>query len=471
MTEAYHISGFILLILLGLNSVLFVICNRPSFSPMRRRPSPAAPRRRGGMAARDGNFVSIHLAVHDEPADVVIATLAALRNLHHPRFEVVVIDNNTPSPATWRPVRDYCRCDPRLRFYHFSGVKGAKAGALNIALKLMDPAADYVAVVDADYQVIPEFLDIAVDACENGNSDFVQFPQAYRGTEAAAAIDRELSDYFAVFSSRASNVGAMLPTGTLSLIRTAVLRSVGGWPTSSITEDAEIGMRMWRMGATGRYVDQVVGRGMLPLDLHGLRCQRYRWAAGNARTLIHHLRAGVRNWPVHGRWAVIAQLTAWIGFGAAPLLALVAAFAIQPAGPAAGQVWQWVETLAAINLLAVLLALVVTAFARGRPETLPVKLALFWTSSFAWLPQLWHSATPFLRTPKGGARLSSSLSLETTLSVIALVVALGYLRIGHVFTGLVLAGSASTLLVSPLVDRALRQAGLAQTPCAGQVAG
>jgi cellulose synthase/poly-beta-1,6-N-acetylglucosamine synthase-like glycosyltransferase len=470
MIAAYHIAGLIFLVILGLNSAFFLICNRPSLSGMRDRIAPAAPRLPGSVAPPRA-FVSIHLAVHDEPAEIVIATLEALRNLHYPQFEVVVIDNNTPSPATWRPVRDYCRSDPRLRFYHFSGVKGAKAGALNIALRLMDPAADYVAVVDADYQVIPAFLDIAVETCQSSGSDFVQFPQAYRGTDHASAIDRELSDYFAVFSSRASNVGAMLPTGTLSLIRTAVLRAVGGWPTSSITEDAEIGMRMWRMGATGRYVDRVVGRGMLPLDLHGLRRQRYRWAAGNARTLIHHLRAGVRTWPEHGRWAVIAQLTAWIGFGAAPLLSLLAAFAIQPAAAAAGPVWRWVEALAAINLLAVLLALVVTAFARGRPETLPVKLALFWTSSFAWLPQLWHSATPFLRTPKGGARASSSLSLETTLSVIALIVAAGYFGIGHVFTGLVLAASASTLLVAPLVDRALRRASLRPTMTAGQSAG
>jgi len=451
-----------------LNAAFFLVCNWPAFSSMRNCRTPALPRVPETRAHVRDRLVSIHLAVHDEPADVVIATLAALRNLRYPRFEVVVIDNNTPSPATWRPVSDYCSTDSRLRFYHFSGVEGAKAGALNIALDVMDPAADYVAVVDADYQVNADFLDIAVDACEGHGDDFVQFPQAYRATPAASAIDRELSDYFAVFSRRASNLGAMLPTGTLSLIRTATLRLVGGWPTCSVTEDAEIGMRMWRMGATGRYVDRVVGRGMLPLDLNGLRRQRYRWAAGNARTLINHLHAGVADWPEHGRWAVIAQLTAWIGFGAAPLLCLVAAFGVQAAGPVASPVWRWVEQIAGINQFAVLLALAVTAFVRGRPETLPVKLALFWTSSFAWLPQLWRSATPFVRTPKDGAGLSGSVSLESALSVIALAVALGYLRSGHVFTALVLGASASTLVVSPLVDRALRRAGMrhAANPCA-----
>lgn len=462
MAGLFETIGVVLLVVLIVNTALFLVCSHPALrqSGLAEMPRPAAPPQAARSA--DDRLVSIHLAIHDEPADVVIATLTALRKLRHPRFEVVVIDNNTPDRQTWQPVRDYCKADARLRFYHFSGVQGAKAGALNIALKLMNPDADFVAVVDADYQVVPDFLDIAVSECESSNDDFVQFPQAYRGSDAAKAIDRELSDYFAIFSSRASSVGAMLPTGTLSLIRARTLRMVGGWPTCSVTEDAEIGMRMWRMGARGRYVDRVVGRGMLPLDLRGLRRQRYRWAAGNARTLFSHLGAGIGRWPGHGRWAVIAQLTAWIGFGAAPLLSLAAALAVECALPHAAPVWRTVETLASVDLMAALLALVVTAQIRGRPETLPVKLALFWTSSFAWLPQLWRSATPFLRTPKSGSGLSFAISIESLVSIAALAMALGFFWIGHPLSGFALACSASALLASPLVDRALRQTAMRQ---------
>ena len=456
------VVGMVLFAILVLNSIVFLICNHLTSARLRMAAAPVPPRASPPVVTGDAQLVSIHLAIYDEPADVVIATLDALRTLEYPLFEVLVIDNNTPSPATWLPVKKYCAVDPRLRFYHFDGVHGAKAGALNIALDLMDQTAAYVAVVDADYQVIPQFIDIAVTECERHGNDFVQFPQSYRGTAAAAAIDRELADYFAVYSSRASNAGAMLPTGTLSLIRSAALRKVGGWPTGSVTEDAEIGMRMWQAGATGRYIDRPVGRGMLPLDLKGLRRQRYRWAAGNARTLLSHLGTGVRNWPVHGRWAVIAQLTAWIGFGAAPVLCLAMALLVQLAAWTVSPIWPWVETLATYSLLAMLLTMAATACLRGRPETLPVKLALFWTSSFAWLPQIWRSATPFLRTPKDGTAQDSKLSLETMVSVAALVMALGYMRIGHPAAGLVLIASATALLVSPLVDRALRRAAMHQ---------
>ena len=47
-------------------------------------------------------------------------------------FEVIVLDNNTPDPAIWRPVEAHCRkLGPRFRFFHFDGVKGFKGGALN----------------------------------------------------------------------------------------------------------------------------------------------------------------------------------------------------------------------------------------------------------------------------------------------------------------------------------------------------
>lgn len=462
MGRILEIIGQFFIVIIFVNFAFFAMRTAPAFSWMFSKPTGQVLNTARKTTGPSNKFVSVHLAVHDEPADVVIATLAALGELHYDNFEVLVIDNNTPLPATWMPVSDYCHGNPRLRFFHFSDVQGAKAGALNIALRLMNPATDYVAVIDADYQVIPEFLEIAVAECEQQAHQFVQFPQAYRAADRASAIDRELSDYFAVYSSPASHAGAMLPTGTLSLICAATLRKVGGWPTSSVTEDAEIGMRMWRLGASGRYVDRVVGRGMLPLDLHGLRRQRYRWAAGNARTLLSHLTSGVSEWPEHGRWSVVAQLTAWFGFAAVPLFALAAALAAHEIARDVGPVWRGAEQFASMSLLIVLMTLVVTAFARGRPDTLPVKLAMLWTSSFAWLPQLWRSTTPFLRTPKVATALPFRVSLDTGVSLFALIMAIAYIRLGHIFPGLVLGCSASTLVFSPLVDSALRLAAKGQ---------
>jgi cellulose synthase/poly-beta-1,6-N-acetylglucosamine synthase-like glycosyltransferase len=40
-------------------------------------------------------FVSLHVPAHNEPPDMVVDTLRALVRLDYPRYEIVVIDDNT----------------------------------------------------------------------------------------------------------------------------------------------------------------------------------------------------------------------------------------------------------------------------------------------------------------------------------------------------------------------------------------
>lgn len=278
----------------------------------------ATSRRRDGVVAgprAPGPLrFSVHVATHDEPPALVLRTLRSLaRQVAAPAFDVIVLDNNTADPALWRPVEAFCRtAGPRFCFMHESGVTGAKAGALNIALARTDRAATHVVVVDADYEVAPDFLAVAAREIARRDDDFIQFPQAYRHADnGAAGLSLELADYFSRHARRADGAHAMLLTGTLSVIRRSALVAAGGWSARTLTEDAELGLRLQRLGYRGRFVDRIVGRGVMPLDLDGLATQRYRWAAGNVGTILTGL-SGL-SWPaaVH----VAAQLTAWANFG------------------------------------------------------------------------------------------------------------------------------------------------------------
>ena len=119
---------------------------------------------RSRQAAARTPRVSIHVPCYAEPPDIVISTLNALDALDYPNFEVLVCDNNTADPALWAPLRDHCdrlnarRGVARFRFFHVSPLAGAKAGALNFGLARTDPAAELVAVADADYVARPDFL-------------------------------------------------------------------------------------------------------------------------------------------------------------------------------------------------------------------------------------------------------------------------------------------------------------------------
>jgi exo-beta-1,3-glucanase (GH17 family) len=53
--------------------------------------------------------VSIHIPAYREPPEMLKQTLDAVAQLDYPCFECVVVINNTPDPAQWRPVEEHCR--------------------------------------------------------------------------------------------------------------------------------------------------------------------------------------------------------------------------------------------------------------------------------------------------------------------------------------------------------------------------
>lgn len=125
--------------------------------------------------------VSIHIPTYNEPPEVVIKNLEAIRRLDYPDYEVIVLDNNTADKSVWEPVQAYCEQTglPGLKFYHLDQVKGYKAGALDECLKRTSPDAAFILVVDADYQVDPLLLRKALAYFHSENTGLVQFPQAY----------------------------------------------------------------------------------------------------------------------------------------------------------------------------------------------------------------------------------------------------------------------------------------------------
>ncbi len=283
---------------------------------------------------------SIHVATHNEPPQVVARTLRALRDQNWPadRFEVIIMDNNTADPALWTPLHDLCdRLGPGFRFFHETGVLGAKAGALNIALARTRADATHIVTVDADYVVEPRFLDHAAQALHATGADYVQFPQAYVGSDrAAAGVDAELEEYFRTNAQMADDSEAVLLTGTLCVISRLALVAAGGWSGRTTTEDAEMGVRLCRKGFSGRFINRIVGRGYMPLSLRDLARQRHRWAGGNLRTLLVHAPAILFGGDQMGwrrRGAILSQLSAWLNLALLPALILLAALLTGLGGP------------------------------------------------------------------------------------------------------------------------------------------
>jgi len=279
-------------------------------------------------------LVSVHVPAYNEPPGLLIETLDKLAALDYPRFEVLVIDNNTKDPAVWQPVRDHCaRLNERLgadgdqtpdkcfRFFHVDPLAGYKAGALNYALRETNPAAEVVAVIDADYQVSPRWLCDLVPAFFDEEVAIVQAPQDYRdGHENAfkAMCLAEYRGFFHIGMVTRNERNAIIQHGTMTMIRRGPLEQ-GGWAEWCITEDAELGLRLFEQGYKALYIPATYGRGLIPDTFADFKKQRHRWAYGAVRILIAHRREllGLRRTRLTGgqRWHFLSGWLPWFADG------------------------------------------------------------------------------------------------------------------------------------------------------------
>lgn len=259
-------------------------------------------RPRRPMAAPPTVFprVSIHVPTHAEPPGVVMATLDALEALDYPNFEVLVIDNNTTDPVLWEPLREHCRVlGDRFRFLHVEGITGAKAGALNWAAGHTDPAAELIGVVDADYQVHPDWLTKTVGHFTDPRIGFVQAPHAYRdhaGSRFRRWANWEYTVFFTTGMAALNEHNAGLTVGTMSLIRRAALEEAGGWAEWCLTEDSELAIRIHALGYDSVYLNEPFGWGLIPETFTAYRKQRFRWTYGPVQEMRRHWRMFVPAW-------------------------------------------------------------------------------------------------------------------------------------------------------------------------------
>jgi cellulose synthase/poly-beta-1,6-N-acetylglucosamine synthase-like glycosyltransferase len=357
-------------------------------------------------------FVSIHVPAHNEPPSLLIETLQSLSRLKWSNYEVLVIDNNTADESLWRPVEAACReLGPRFRFLHVEGITGAKAGAMNWARKFMDPRAEFIFVVDADYLVERHALKRALAHCTGEDVALVQFPQDYRNVNRAnRGLALDYRHFFAGYMNLANRLGCVPSTGTLTLIRVSALRAVGGFDEQIVTEDAELGLRLNLAGHRTVFADEVVGRGLMPHDLESLKKQRWRWAFGNAQILRANWRriffGHQLNW--RQKLGCLAHLTAWFNFNLIPSLSLVllAPLAIlglmQPVQPFL-VVTSWFTLLTYFLLRFATLFLSLRRDGHGLRDIVLAyftHIGLGWIFSLSWLKCLWSHREPFLRTNK-----------------------------------------------------------------------
>jgi cellulose synthase/poly-beta-1,6-N-acetylglucosamine synthase-like glycosyltransferase len=293
----YTLRDFIILIALivgmGLTSAVLMIYGVEFSEVMFKGGWKRAYKRAKPLPANQELFVSIHLACYNEPPEMVIMTIDSLAKLNYTHYEVIVVDNNTKDEAKWKPLEAYMAKMPaNFKFFHLPQWPGFKAGALNFALEQTSPKAQVIGVVDADYEVTPDWLSDLVPHFIDAKVAVVQAPQAHRDWENnffRRMSNWEFEGFFKIGMHHRHERNALIQHGTMTLVRHHALIETGKWSEWCICEDTELGLRLLEDGYELRYIDDTFGRGLTPSDFKALKSQRFRWAFGAMQILKHHL--------------------------------------------------------------------------------------------------------------------------------------------------------------------------------------
>ncbi len=390
-------------------------------------------------------MVSIHIPAYREQPALVKQTLDAVAALDYPNFEAVIVVNNTPEEFYWKPIEEHARAlGPRFKFVNVLGLKGFKAGALNLALAHAASEAEIVAVIDADYVVHPDWLKNLVPAFEDPAVGLVQAPQDHRDGEASrlkTVMNSEYAGFFDIGMIQRNEDDAIVQHGTMCLVRRTALAAAGGWSSDTIVEDTELGLRLYEAGYTALYTNRRYGYGVLPDTFQAYKTQRERWAYGAIQIIRKHWRhmlPGARTLRPAQKREFVAGWAFWLSDALGALASILNLL--------------WVPAILFVGVLIPTVALtlpIVTAFVvnlvhcallyRARVKVPFVKIAgaavaamsLQLTVAGAVMNGLVRDNLPFKRTDKGGnarrkasenpVRRESALGLALLAGAVALV--------------------------------------------------
>src|SRR5215475_6728248 len=370
-----------------------------------------------------GLKVSIHVPAYREPPEMLKTTLDAVARLDYPNFECVVVVNNTPDPASWRPIEDHCRAlGERFKFINQDNVDGYKAGALRLALAHTAADAEIIGVIDADYVVRPDWLKDLVPAFADPKVGMVQAPQDHRDGERTVmhyAMNGEYAGFFDIGMVQRNEANAIIVHGTMCLMRREALISVGGWSSDTIVEDCDLGLLVLEHGWQVHYTNRRYGHGLLPDTFEAYKKQRHRWAYGGFQILRKHWRHLLPRANVLTREQKREFALGWLNWLGAESIGVAVAIL--------NLVWVPVVAFADIAIpdkiltVPILAAFIVTlahfvslyclrvAIPRGQMiGAVIAAMAVQWTVARAVGCGVWKETLPFMRTAKGGATRKGS---------------------------------------------------------------
>jgi peptidoglycan-N-acetylglucosamine deacetylase len=251
----------------------------------------------------DPNFqpaVAVLVPAYNEEK-VIERTVRSVLASTYPKLRVIVIDDGSKDRTLEIARLAFAREIAAGKVLVLTKPNSGKAEALNFGLQhVTEPFyigidADTFIAKEAISRLIPHFTDPGIGAVA-GNAKVGNRVNIWTRWQALEYITSQN------FERRALDLlGAVtVVPGALGAWRTDLVKQAGGYPMSTVAEDADLTMNILRHGYRVIYEDRALAYTEAPMSARGLMRQRFRWSFGILQAVWKHrgalLRRGSFGW-------------------------------------------------------------------------------------------------------------------------------------------------------------------------------
>ncbi|MFW9854014.1 MAG: glycosyltransferase family 2 protein [Candidatus Thorarchaeota archaeon] len=221
---------------------------------------------------------SIIVPSHGTPFPILKETLLGTLALKYDDYEIIVSDNGV-DPKVTDQLREFCE-EHQIPFHWKPDSRGFKAGNINAVLEKTH--GDLIVILDSDHIPVPDLLTLFAEVMGDETIGYIQTKVSYRNlTKIYQAANSILySQFFEVFEAAKDPRGVALFNGTTGCFRRDALLAVDGFSEETLIEDIDTSMKILARGYTGRFLNVVGSRGLVPESAKGQIIQLWRWAHG-----------------------------------------------------------------------------------------------------------------------------------------------------------------------------------------------
>ncbi|MBI4396501.1 MAG: glycosyltransferase [Elusimicrobia bacterium] len=246
---------------------------------MRTPPPPPPP------PPREWPKITIQLPLYNE-CYVVERLIDAVCRMDYPqdRLHIQLLDDSTDETQllAQNKVREKRFLGYDIDYVHRKDRRGFKAGAL--ANGLQSARGEFIAIFDADFLPLPDFLRKTVPRFADAGVGMVQARWGHINEQYSLLTKLQslyLDGHFLLEHAARNGSGAFFNfNGTAGIWRRKAIEEAGGWTDDTLTEDLDISYRAQLKGWKFVFLPDVVCPAELPVDIGAFRSQQHRWMKG-----------------------------------------------------------------------------------------------------------------------------------------------------------------------------------------------